>query len=121
MSADLLHVRDSDAHFGTRGILGSFPLFSRLHRMTHQKQFQLLGVLKLDGIRIQSTTYVTVRAHFWLGRLTGFGAVTLPKETIRPLGLQKMACMVTAYVALSLCNKDALLRRSSIDVQRWSR
>ncbi len=29
-------------------------------------------------------------AHFWLGRLTGFGAVTLPKETIRPLGLHNM-------------------------------
>ena len=26
--------------------------------------------------------------HFWLGRLTGLGAVTLPKDTIRPLGLQ---------------------------------
>jgi len=27
--------------------------------------------------------------YFWLGRLTGLGAVTLPKETMRPLGLHR--------------------------------
>ena len=34
-----IHMELIVAHFGTRGMVGSFPLFSRLHSVTYHQKF----------------------------------------------------------------------------------
>ena len=53
--AEESHVRYLVAYFGTRGMVGSFPLFSRLHRMTRMRR-STCGLFFLIGtIRSQAT------------------------------------------------------------------
>ena len=87
-------------------MFGSLPLFSRLRWHCKTQGVWLLMASGMHcckrnmGIRQRVLYYEDAEAstHFWLGRLTGLGAVTLPKDTIRPLGLQVTSCQVTTRI-----------------------
>jgi hypothetical protein len=80
-----------EEYLGMMETVGSRPLFSLLKkgnkhsrsRRAHRKRSWPPVCGREKGrARCRST-------HFWLGKLTGLGAVTLPSETIRRPGLQK--------------------------------
>lgn len=60
-----------------------------LQQAERQEQKQLHACMGYGNLKKVNIWQWMEATHFWLGRFTGFGAVTLPKETIRRPGLQK--------------------------------